>query len=216
MVDTMTELGIKGWDWEVMLPYYQKFQTACSPKNPTSHHEYLDSNLRGKSGPIQSSFSADIDPLHAAWINSLSSLGYGINGDPLSGTSIGAYALPCTVTADTRERSHSGKEYYQKVSKRPNLVLLRNTYAKRIVLKANAAGDYIATEVIVSQSGQESMMRARQEIILSAGAVGSPQLLELSGIGNASLLRSHGIEVLIDNPNVGGKFSGPFYSPFAE
>ena len=187
-----------------MLPYYQKFQTACSPKSPTPHHKHLDPNLGGTSGPIQSSYAANIDPLHAAWINSLSSIGYGINRDPLSGTSIGACALPCSVTADTRERSHSGNEYYQKASKRPNLHLLRKTHAKRIVLEANAAGQYIATGVIVSQSGQETMMRARQEIILSAGAVGSPQLLELSGIGNATLLGSHGIEVLIDNPNVGG------------
>ena len=203
--DVMSELGVKGWNWEDVIPYYRKFQTTCSPKTSTQHHQHLDPALGGISGPIQSSFPAEIDPLHAAWIETLNALGYKSTGDPLSGESLGAYAIPCSVTPDTRERSHSGKDYYEKAASRSNLHLLTKTCVVRVVLDRNATGHIVATGVVVSQMGYERLLKARQEVILAAGAIGSPQLLELSGIGSSDLLESHGIEVIIDNPGVGGK-----------
>ena len=203
--DIMSELGVRGWDWEDVVPYYRKFQTTWSPNTSTQHHQHLDPALGGISGPIQSSFPPELDPLHAAWIETLNALGYKGTGDPLSGESLGAYAIPCSVTPKTRERSHSGKDYYEKAASRSNLHLLTKTSVERVVLDRSATGDVVATGVAVSQMGHERLLKARQEVVLAAGAIGSPQLLELSGIGSSDLLESHGIEVIIDNPGVGGK-----------
>ena len=203
--DVISELGVRGWDWEDIVPYYRKFQTTHSPKTSNQHHQHLDPALGGVSGPIQSSFPAEIDPLHAAWIETLNALGYKSTGDPLSGKSLGAYAIPCSVTPDTRERSHSGKDYYERAAGRSNLHLLTKTCVLRVVLYRNAYGEVAATGVTVSQMGHERLIEARQEVVLAAGAIGSPQILELSGIGSSDLLGSHGIEVILDIPGVGGK-----------
>ena len=205
-VDTMNELGIEGWDWAAMAPYYRKFHTLHDPKTVTHLHKYLDSGLGITSGPIQSSFPNELDPLHAAWIESLNTLQHGITGHPLDGKSIGAYALPCAVMAEARERSHSGNEYYGRAAHRSNLHLLTDTSVERIILNRDASGEYTTTGVVVSRHGSQRQVQARLEVILAAGAIGSPQLLELSGIGSGSLLQSHNIEVLIDNPNVDGTY----------
>jgi choline dehydrogenase-like flavoprotein len=88
---------------------------------------------------------------------------------------------------------------------------------RRIILKKSSSGEISAQVVqITTKDGVERDILVAEEVILAAGTIKSPQLLGLSGIGDTSLLASHGIEVMIDNPNVGKNLQDHGMSPSAE
>ena len=220
-LDALIELGISGWDWETIAPYYRKFHTPCaSHEGGQDIQQNLETGLAQSSGPIKTSLPIAVDPLHRAWIDSLQNLQHGLSGHPLSGESIGAYALPCAVDPDTRERSFSGKAYVDLACGRPNFHLLTATKAEHILFDESSQRSNLsnlngiishstgeekatATGVIVAHKGQSRVIKARKEVILCTGAFGSPQLLELSGVGSPELLKKHGINLVVNNPNVG-------------
>ena len=207
-IDNWENLGNPGWNWEEMKPYYRKFHTLTKPFESVSHHlglDYVDEKVRGTSGPIQASFTGRVeDPLANAWFKTFETLGWKLQGDPFSGQIAGGYSNPSTIDPVTKERSYSAIAYYQPASKRPNLHLMTGAHVQKIILeKKNATGAVAATGVKVTWSGKEVSLRARKEVIIAAGAFQSPKLLELSGIGSASLLGSLGIETVVDNPRVG-------------
>jgi choline dehydrogenase-like flavoprotein len=92
--------------------------------------------------------------------------------------------------------------YYKPNISRPNLVVLTEAFVQNVILDKTDDG-YVASGVRFTHGGKEYNVSAKREVILSAGSVQSPQLLELSGIGNPKILKAAGIEVKVDNPNVG-------------
>jgi choline dehydrogenase len=86
---------------------------------------------------------------------------------------------------------------------RPNFSLWSQTQAKRLITERQADGSLRCTGVVVWNGSQEVVVRATEGVVLAAGSIGSPQLLQLSGIGPAALLQRHGIEVVADRPGVG-------------
>ena len=191
-----------------MLPYYRKFHTLSLPSVSIQDHlglAYVDENYRGTSGPIQASFSGALqDPIPNAWYQTFRSLGLDTKTDPFSGQIIGGYNNPITVDAVSKERSYSAVAYYKPASKRPNLRLLTGSIVDKIMIQRTSTEDKVAaTGVCFSNHEGLQAVRAREEILLAAGAFQSPKLLELSGIGSADILRQHDIDVVIDNPAVG-------------
>ena len=126
-----------------------------------------------------------------------------MTGDPLSGESIGGMSNPCTIDPKTKERSHAGSTYYKMAADRPNLRVVTEALVEKIVLEKSNERVVASGVNFTPKDGQSFTIRAAREVILSAGVFKSPQLLELSGIGSTELLRSHGIEVVINNPQVG-------------
>ena len=100
-------------------------------------------------------------------------------------------------------RWNTSKAFLRPGKNRPNLTIWTQAHVERLVLEADAAGRKRCTGVVVQRQGRSAEVRARREVILSAGAIGSPQILQLSGIGPAGLLKRHGIEVVHDLPGVG-------------
>ena len=204
-VDAWQKLGDVGWDWETLKPYYQKFHTLALPSEATKEHlgiDYVDENVRGKSGPIQVSFPESQDPLAKAWVETFKALKYQISGDPFSGQVTGGFCNSATIDPKTKERSYSASAYYAPVSNRSNLHVITEAFVERIVLEKSADG-IIARGAQYTRQGETQTVHAQKEVILAAGAFQSPQLLELSGIGDAGLLESHAVPVYIDNRNVG-------------
>lgn len=122
--------------------------------------------------------------------------------DPLSGQSTGGFSYLSSIDPKTWERSHAGSAYYTPVADRPNLHLLTESLVEKIIFDKSES-DVVATGVQFIHNGRSEVREARMEVLLCAGAFQSPQLLELSGIGSSKLLKSHGIDVLVENPNVG-------------
>ena len=165
--------------------------------------QYIDKATQGKSGPIQASFPEVHGPLGKAWPETFENLGFGVTGDPLSGQSLRGYSYLSSVTAKTRERSYAGSAYYSPVSNRPNLHLLTSCMVEKVLFARSKQDDLTAVSVQFTHNGSVEVRNAKKDIILCAGVFGSPQLLELSGIGQSELLKSNGIESLVESHGVG-------------
>lgn len=132
----------------------------------------------------------------------MNSLGVETNGAHLAGSNVGVWTNLGAVDPDSSTRSYSVPGYYLPNASRQNLVVLTEALVKEVVLSEHS-DQWTATGVRFQHDGQEYVASANREVILSAGSVQSPQILELSGIGNSDILSRAGIPVKVENPNVG-------------
>jgi len=206
-VDAWEHLGNPGWNWETLSRYFQKSCTLNKPPVAVVEHlslAYIDEETSAKfKGPIQASFSEDIgNPLPKAWVETFGELGYPVSGDPFSGEAVGGYINAMNIHPTTKQRSHAGSAYYEPVQSRKNLQVITSASVEKLVLDRQD-GQIVVQGVSYVKDGQTQTVLAAKEVILAAGVFNTPKLLELSGIGSASLLESLNIPVYIDNENVG-------------
>ncbi|WP_275271958.1 GMC family oxidoreductase [Limnobacter sp. P1] len=100
-------------------------------------------------------------------------------------------------------RWNTSKAFLRPILKRPNLTVWTQAQVKNLIIERNASGELVCNGALVVKGGEEVAVKAVRETVLCAGAIGTPQILELSGIGQGSLLQQHGIEVKLDKPGVG-------------
>ncbi|MCJ1252156.1 hypothetical protein MMC30_009395 [Trapelia coarctata] len=202
--DAWEELGNEGWGWEGMLPFFKKSETFHSPdaEHQARHQSHFDAEYHGTEGPLQTVYSVEYGASHQHWHATLHKLGVQTNHSHFSGSNVGVWTSLTGVTPKLRERSYSATAYYKPNCERPNLVLLTEALVREVVLEKEPDG-WIARGVRFMHEGKEHVVRAEGEVVLCAGTVQSPQLLELSGIGNPDILKAAGIEVKVANPNVG-------------
>jgi choline dehydrogenase-like flavoprotein len=156
----------------------------------------------GVDGPLHITYLPEYSESHAHWHKTLNALGLGTNKSHLSGSNVGVWTNVVAVDPRTTTRSYSAPAYYLPNANRPNLRVLTDAVVREIILE-QIGEQWTATGVRFDHGDQSFTIAASQEIVLSAGSVASPQLLELSGIGNPSVLERTGIAVKIPNPNVG-------------
>ena len=137
-----------------------------------------------------------------AWNDTFQTLNYGLTGDPFSWGTTGGFANATTVDPATKERSYSASAYLLPVQTRPNLHLLTGSEVEQITFHRQS-DLIVANGVVISKDGERQVFIPKREVILAAGTMNSPKILELSGIGSRDILESHGIHVVIENPNVG-------------
>jgi choline dehydrogenase len=181
------ELGNPGWGWQDVLPYFRKAETFSDGGN-----EY-----RGDSGPLYvNNVSDEYHPLCHSFFEAARQHGIDYNPDFNSGDQegVGFYQI---TTRDGRRMS-AARAYLRPALKRSNCEVITNAQVARILFT-----DRVASGVEYICKGKTHQLRANREVIVSAGAINSPQLLQLSGIGDAELLRGFGIEPLLDLPAVG-------------
>ena len=187
------------------MPYYLKSETYNPP--PASVAEQVDTtfikpSLHGRRGPVQDSFPPYYDNFYKAWEPTYQNLGLGPTGDPKDGLAIGAYTTLLTIESKNASRSYAANAYYKPNAARSNLHVLTGALVTKVDFDSSK-GTLVATGLTFTVDGKKHKVSATREVILSAGAFQSPQLLELSGIGSPALLGSLGIDVLYTNPAVG-------------
>ncbi|KAF2110132.1 hypothetical protein BDV96DRAFT_501686 [Lophiotrema nucula] len=206
-LDNWAELGNRGWGFNDLAPYYRKFETYNPPSKILSskiNDKYVDPLLRGTNGPIQISFcEADFQWQQEAWPETCMNAGYPMPKDPRSGSALGGFNQLTTVDPKTLTRSYAARNYYEPNKDRPNLSVLTEALVAKIVLEKGSTGEAKATGVQFIKDGATHTVSANKEVIVSGGVVNSPQILELSGIGGADVLQKAGVEVVVDNANVG-------------
>ncbi|RHZ50658.1 GMC family oxidoreductase [Aspergillus thermomutatus] len=199
-------LGNQGWGAEDMAPYLRKFHTFSPPSKATAEllgvDRYMNASNQGCDGPVPVSLPDVYGPFNKAWDETFAQLGWQTDADPIAGRKLGAFTSPLTVDAKTGKRAYAAAYYSPEVAARPNLRLLPETMVERVLL-TKQDGDVVATGVQVKNQDGTREILAKREVILCAGSLNSPQLLELSGIGSAELLRKHGIPVMVNSPGVG-------------
>lgn len=203
-IDNWEKLGNPGWNFDALQPYYRKAETFNPPSEAIAEAlgtAIMDPALHGTSGPVQASFSNSPGELDKAWGRTFKTLGLGSEIDPRAGQTLGGYSLPKYMDQSAK-RSHAGSAFYAPNADRENLTLLTGALVKKIIFET--AGEVVtATGVQYAADDKEHFIRAKEEVILAAGTVQSPQILELSGIGDKARLEKLGITSVVDNPNVG-------------
>jgi choline dehydrogenase len=184
--DDWAAAGNPGWDWAGVLPYFRKMERSDFP-----------GPLHGTDGPLSvTDASRHMHPLCQVYLEACRQLGFpsvaDLNGDP--GDRAGLYPIS---TRDGRRES-TATAYLKPARRRPNLAVVTGAHATRILFEGRRA-----VGVEYRRGGALETARAAGEVILSAGSVNSPQLLQLSGVGPAAVLERHGIPVVAENGAVG-------------
>lgn len=184
--DHWRDLGCTGWGYSDMLPVFKRMEDF--PEG--------DPALRGRGGKIHCTRLDKFDRLSGAFVEACTQAGYRELPDHNDGSYEGVFYLQYSTRKGLRNNSAAG--YLKPASKRGNLTILTNATVSRVLLENRRA-----TGVEYLLGGTAFRARARKEVILAAGPLATPQLLELSGIGNEAILRKHGIEVVHHLPGVG-------------
>ncbi|KIK51446.1 hypothetical protein GYMLUDRAFT_64819 [Collybiopsis luxurians FD-317 M1] len=219
--DAWAKLGNNGWDWNGVYPYFKK-STHFTPPNANQSEVVYDASAYSNSSgsPLQISYGNYIEPISVYFSEGLANTSItGLQEVEINdGTSIGQSYLPLTVDPTHDTRSSSATSFLAAAINRPNLKVITSALATRILF-SQSYGTPTATGVqyIDTTTNKTNTVSANKEVILSAGAFGSPQLLMVSGIGPSSELTAHKIPVLVDLPGVGQNMTDHlFFAPIYE
>lgn len=185
--DDWAALGNPGWAYRDVLPYFMRAED----------HDDGDPRFHGRGGPIHvTDVSRQAHPLVERYLAACRALGFAQTEDfnGAVGEGVGVYQI------NTRRglRSSSANEYLRAALRRGNLTLRARTLASKLVLREGRAAG-----VRYLRHGREQEVAARRQIVLCGGSINTPQLLQLSGIGDGARLRQLGIEPVVDSPAVG-------------
>jgi len=184
--DNWAEHGLPGWAYEDVLPIFRRSE---------GHQDRRD-DYHGTKGELSVSRSRTGNPLEEAFLEACDQNGYAATDD-FNGATQSGFGLH-DLTISRGRRVSSAGAFLHKYAARPNLKIFVRAHCRRLLVERSRV-----TGVEASIRGSRETIRARREVILCAGAVNSPALLELSGIGDAERLRSVGIKTVHNLPGVG-------------
>jgi choline dehydrogenase len=184
--DAWVGQGAKGWSFDDLLPYFRRSETA----------EGRDAETRGVDGPLTVSPTAVPSPVVVAGLQAAAELGFETARDISGGLDTGFGLTDGNIKDDVRQSASDA--YLTPVLDRPNLHILTDAPVRRILIDQN-----VATGIEYADAGHSVLAKAKREVILTAGAIGSAHLLLVSGIGPGDHLRDVGVEVVLDLPGVG-------------
>jgi choline dehydrogenase-like flavoprotein len=209
-IDDWSEaLGIRGWSWSELLPYFKLSERLEFEESNIINRDtqicplHLDSH--GLTGAIHTSMGTWQTPFEKDLIKAFDEVsGLSRPQDPYNGSHLGFYRTVSTTDRTEKPiRSYSASGYLAASTGRANLTVLTNALARKILIERDANTSLFAKGVEFQHGGLVYSALAKKEVILSAGAIQSPQLLELSGIGDPHVLEGVGIRCLVPNPHVG-------------
>lgn len=178
--------GAEGWGWQDVLPYFIKCE----------RNDRLAGPLHGTDGPLAVYDQAYTHKMSKIWVQACQQAGLAFNPDFNSGHQDGCGFYQ--INAGEARRSSAAVAYLKPARKRKNLKVMVNTRVLRIVFEGKRA---VGVEVL--SGGKRHILRSAREVVVTAGAINSPRLLMLSGVGDADALRSHGIASVAHLPGVG-------------
>ena len=180
-------LGNEGWDYESLLPYFIKAE---------NNKTFSESDLHGVDGPLHVQDLSLPSPVNQLFLNACEQQGVPHNGDINAGQQVGARLSQ--VTQHQGERCSAAKAYITPHLNRKNLTVLSKVHVNKVLFC-----DKTATGVSVSINNKAVVLHAKKEVVLSAGAINSPQILMLSGVGPKEQLKQHNIEIVNELSGVG-------------
>jgi choline dehydrogenase len=194
--DLWRQMGCAGWSATDVLPYFKRAEHQVRGPDP----------WHSTGGPLVVSDVADKHEIPEAFIRACNDLGYPTNPDFNGATQDGVGYHQTTTT--NGKRCSTAKGYLHPVMDRPNLRVITGALAQRITFSGKRA-----TGIAFMQDNLPHTVRARREVILCGGAINSPQLLLLSGVGPQEQLAAHGIELVRHSPGVGQAMQDHYSAP---
>lgn len=180
-------LGNEGWDYESLLPYFIKAE---------NNKTFTESDVHGFDGPLHVQDLSQPSPVNQLFLNACEQQGVPHNADINAGQQVGARLSQ--VTQYQGERCSAAKAYITPHLNRKNLTVLSKVHVNKVLFC-----DKTATGVSVSINNKAVVLHAKKEVVLSAGAINSPQILMLSGVGPKEQLKQHNIEIVNELSGVG-------------
>jgi len=186
--DEWEESGATGWNYQNCLPYFRKAESWEDGANP----------YRGAAGPLATCAGnhMSLNPLYQAFITAGVQAGYPATHD-YNGYQQEGFG-PMQMTVKKGVRASTAYTYLKHALERPNLTVMKGVLVEKVLIEEKRA-----IGVQIQKSGASKSFYAKAEVILSAGSIGSPHLLQLSGIGAANVLKQAGVPVVHDLPGVG-------------
>ncbi|WP_029075876.1 choline dehydrogenase [Kaistia adipata] len=188
--DGWAQMGNRGWSYSDVLPYFKRAE----------NWELGEDEFHGGSGPLHTSRVHDFHPLARAWLEAGVQAGYPRNPDVNASSQEGFGPLDSTIK--NGRRASTAYCYLKPALSRPNLKVITRALASRVLI---VGGRAVGVEYV--RNGRTEVVRADAEVILAGGAINSPQLLQLSGVGDGDHLRSVGIRTVQELPGVGQNLS---------
>lgn len=185
--DTWETLGSKGWNWDTLLPYFIRLENFTIPTDAQlgAGATFL-SQYHREEGQLKTGFPYQLEngSFHNLARETCETLGFNVNRDLNKGKTHGYGAFPRTVDRDANVRKSSARAYYKPIDTRPNLHIIKGT-ARKITWSESHSTELVATGFeYVDNQGNLVKITAEKEVILSAGVLISPLILESSGVGN--------------------------------
>ncbi|KAL4963454.1 GMC family oxidoreductase [Aspergillus stella-maris] len=203
-------IGDDTWSWEGLLPYFKKSETFTPPTEAQQKELGIsfDLNAHGSTGPVQASYPPWISTTGKSFIQALRQLGIPVQRDGAM-NALGGFWYPNSLDPVTRERSYARTTFHDIAKSRPNYHILPGTLVTKLT------SDLTSVEYITPYNpalnatppgAKTSKVQARKEIIMAAGGIHTPKILQLSGIGSMVVLKTLGIEQVLELPGVGENF----------
>lgn len=195
------------WDWEALFAAMKKSETFTPPPDSIRAEGNInyDAASHGTTGPLHYSYPGYLLPVVGEWTTVLENIGVLASPDPNGGSGWGAFIATSSINPSNLTRSYAKSAYIDTLPPRNNLHILPNARVLKVNTRAESNGDVTATGVQWSTgpNAQTQTVTANKEVILTGGAIGSPHMLMMSGIGPKANLEQYNIQSVIDLPGVG-------------
>ena len=206
--------GGKGWSYDDVLPFFLKSEDLAAPEPPEG--VVIDDEAHGVGGPLGVSVRSPRTAAAEQFVAAAEAAGIPL-GD-YNGRDRGGPAGCASLFQTTTRRGMRSSTYHaflEPALARENLTVITHVLVEQVVLESGAAGLRATGVRYRDAEGNRVTMHADREVVVSAGAIGSPQLLLLSGIGPSAELAAVGVECVVDNPHVGKHLKDHLHVPLA-
>lgn len=198
-IDDIERLGNPGWSWKGLAPYFRRVEGFTDPTDEYKQQTGVNTSdwKIGRDGPLQISFPAHFSDFELEIQKSFINAGLSPAKRPLDGDPAGVAFCPNTYDPRLHKRSYATTAYYLPHKDRPNYRVAVGAHVNRVLSEKGPTGVWVATGVQFTDvaTGKSGTVFARKEVLLCAGALKTPQILELSGFGRPDVLKRIGVPV---------------------
>ncbi|KAL0957869.1 hypothetical protein HGRIS_000053 [Hohenbuehelia grisea] len=195
------------WTWNALLRYFKKSESFTPPNSFQTQvgGVRFKPEVHGFSGPVKLGYANFFFPQMSLWRQAMVHLGFASSPDPSNGDPHAVGVPTQSIDPKNFTRCSAVCAHYLPNSGRTNLHVITNATVTRILWKKTVpkSGPLVASAVEYLLDGRRIIANASKEVVLAAGTLGSPKILELSGVGNATILKAAGIDTVLDLPTVG-------------
>ncbi|KAI0072989.1 alcohol oxidase [Panus rudis PR-1116 ss-1] len=204
-IDDIEKLGNPGWNWKAIQGALDKVEGFVPPSEEFQKRNLLnfDNWNVGRDGPLTLGYPGKIDKAEIQIQQTFLNAGIPVAPNPVSGNPKGAFFTPNTYNPQTHTRSYATTAFYLPNQDRQNLSVLVTAHVNKVLTEKKDDGKVIVTGVEFQYGGKVHTVNVNKEVILSAGALKTPQVLELSGFGRKDVLQKIGVPLVKELPGVG-------------
>ncbi|KDQ20011.1 hypothetical protein BOTBODRAFT_62375 [Botryobasidium botryosum FD-172 SS1] len=212
--DAIERLGNPGWNWDQYLKYSKKAETFQPPTQDeiTKYGYQPNPDRHGKNGPLHVAFPASLSACEGVFQQTLANAGIETQPDPNGGNMCGRWLGLTTLDLTSGYRSYSADAYFAPTATRKNLKVLTGALVTQLTFDETDTKEAKVNGVKFQYGNSTYVVHAGKEVILSAGTIKTPQILEFSGIGDPKILKPLGIDVRVDLPSVGANVQDHMYA----